>query len=213
MKAKMKFIDILREAIQHKKGEVFFAEDFLHVGELSKIRRALSILVQYKEINRIGRGIYHLPIIDELIGPIAPSFDDIVQKIAVRDQIIIRPTGAYALNRLGFSTQVPMRIVYFTSGPSRKIKLGKAIVLLKHRNPKYMRAKNDTVYLLIQALIEIGDYIKNSKGHQEQLIKILRLIPSEIVKQDAGFAPTWVTRYLHSTLDMIEEKEVLNPSV
>ena len=50
------------------------------------------------------------------------------------------------------------------------------------------------------------NYIKNSKEYQQQLIKILKLIPSQIVKQDAVYAPTWVTHYLHSTLDMIEKE-------
>lgn len=213
MQAEKGFINLLREAIQHNKGEVFFADDFLHLGELSKIQRGLSLLVKRQEIRRISKGIYYLPIIDELIGLLVPSIDDIVQKIAQRDQIMIRPTGADALNRLGFSTQVPMRFVYLTSGPSRQIKIGKGFITLKHRNPKYMGAKDPMVYLIIQALIEIGDYIKKNKKLKEHLVKILNLVPSYIVRQDAVFAPVWITRLLLSTIKRIELKnEALSKS-
>ena len=73
----------------------------------------------------MARGIYCYPKIDtELgLGVIYPSFDDIAQAIAKRDKAKIVPAGAYAVNKLGLSTQVPMNAVFLTSGESRKIEI------------------------------------------------------------------------------------------
>ncbi len=53
-----------------------------------------------------------------------PSIEQIAETITRRDKARIVPTGIYALNRLGISTQVPMNIVYLTDGVTRKVSLG-----------------------------------------------------------------------------------------
>ena len=42
------------------------------------------------------------------------------------------PNGAAAANALGLTTQVPMRAVYLTSGPSRRLKLGAQMIEIRH---------------------------------------------------------------------------------
>ena len=46
-----------------------------------------------------------------------PSTDEIANAIAGRDATRLQPSGAYAANLLGLSTQVPTKVVYFTDGP------------------------------------------------------------------------------------------------
>ncbi len=45
------------------------------------------------------------------IGSLTPSAEAVAEAITKRDRIQTVPTGSYALNTLGLSTQVPMNIV------------------------------------------------------------------------------------------------------
>jgi hypothetical protein len=65
------------------------------------------------------------------IGLLFPSPDKIAQAIAKRDNARILPTGNYAMNLLGLSTQVPMNVVYLTDGSPRKVNIGRRKLLLK----------------------------------------------------------------------------------
>ena len=56
------------------------------------------------------------------LGIIYPSVEYIAQAIAKRDKAKIVPMGAYALNRLGLSTQMPMNVVLLTNGAPRRIR-------------------------------------------------------------------------------------------
>ena len=61
------------------------------------------------------------------------SIEDIAQAIAKRDKANIVPMGAYALNRLGLSRQMPMNVVFLTNGAPRRIKIGNGRgILFKH---------------------------------------------------------------------------------
>ena len=50
------------------------------------------------------------------LGILYPTFEEIAAAIARRDKAKIVPTGIYALNQLGLSTQLPMNVVYLTEG-------------------------------------------------------------------------------------------------
>lgn len=67
------------------------------------------------------------------LGVVYPSFEDVAQYIAKRDRARIVPTGSYALNVLGLSTQVPANVAYLTDGAPRKVKLlsGRGITFVK----------------------------------------------------------------------------------
>ena len=52
---------------------------------------------------------------------------------------IVVPHGASAANVLGLTRQVPIREVYLTSDRTRKLKLGRSEVLMKHA-PRWMLA-------------------------------------------------------------------------
>jgi hypothetical protein len=80
---------------------------------------------------RAGRGIYVLPV-ESRFGSRAPSTAKMVEGLASQRGETIVSHGASAANALGLTTQVPMRFVYLTSGPSRRLKLGAQTVELRH---------------------------------------------------------------------------------
>ena len=82
--------------------------DFLLYGTSKAVQKALERLEDKQVIVRVAQGIYVRPKISKLIGHLTPSAEEVAEAIAKRDRIRTVPTGSYALNALGLSTQVPM---------------------------------------------------------------------------------------------------------
>ena len=116
---------ILNSIKKSGRGFVFTPVRFAHYGSAGAVQKAIERLAEAGSIIRVARGIYCYPKIDtELgLGVIYPGFEDIAQAITKRDKAQIVPAGAYAMNKLGLSTQVPMNVVFLTSGESRKIEI------------------------------------------------------------------------------------------
>ncbi|MFT4094175.1 MAG: DUF6088 family protein [Niabella sp.] len=113
--------------------------------------------------------------------------------------ILLIPTGVYALNRLGFSTQVPMKIVYLTDGATRSIKIGKRTITLKKTSPRNLMTTREISTLAIQALKEIGHENINDEI-LKQLKVILKKESEKNILHDAKLAPAWISKILKQTL-------------
>lgn len=186
---------IEQEIDRYKPGKILFPADFLELGSPEAIHMTLSRLADQKVLTRLGKGIYLKPKEDPLLGPVLPSIEDIAHAIATKEQVIIRPTGSYALNKLGLSTQVPMKVVFLTNGSRRRIRVGKAIITFKPTTPKNLAAKNEIVFLSIQSLIELGE--KNTTEKVKLAItNILGHVPPSIIREDARSAPQFACKVL-----------------
>ncbi|PKQ63228.1 hypothetical protein BZG02_10805 [Labilibaculum filiforme] len=183
-----------------KRGAVLFPDDFEICGSSEAVRLALHRLEKEGFIRRLAHGIYYRPIIDDLIGELRPSVEEVAQSIAKRDKIRLMPTGAYALNALGLSTQVPMKLVFLTDGAPRIIQVGKVTIKLKKTTPKVLSAKGKISSLVIQALKEIG----KDKIYDEEEVKILGLLKKEDPKHlihDISLAPVWIQKIMKKALN------------
>jgi len=85
---------------------IFYPADFTEYGSTEAINVALHRLSKHKLIKRLAFGIYAKPSISKLIGEVYPSTEEIAKAIARRDNAKLLPTGAYAQNILGLSTQI-----------------------------------------------------------------------------------------------------------
>lgn len=122
---------ILKYAIELPEGTPVVAKELLHLGTRAAVDQALSRLVQRGALLRAGRGIYVLPVATRF-GQRAPSAAKMVEGLAQKRHETIVSHGAAAANALGLTTQVPVREVYLTSGPSRRLKLGGQTVEFRH---------------------------------------------------------------------------------
>lgn len=112
-------------------GAAVGAKELLHLGSRAAVDQALSRMVRRKQLLRTARGLYVRPI-ETRFGMRAPSVEKVVESIAgLRGETVVRH-GAAAANALGLTTQVPTRVAYLTSGPTRSLKLGGQEVELKH---------------------------------------------------------------------------------
>lgn len=188
----------IKNDLKNKGGKILFPEDYLHLGSPEAVHMALSRLTKEKELVRLAKGIYLRQEIDPEIGPLLPSIEEIAEAIAEKEHVIIRPTGSYAMNKLGISTQIPMKVVFLTNGQSRSIKIGRGRLTFKRVRPKLLGAKNNLVYLAIQALDELG---KQDDATQEitfeKIRNALEHVPKKEIIEDAKFASQRVTRLLY----------------
>jgi hypothetical protein len=122
---------ILTNALALPEGVPLTAKSFLQLGSRAAIDQTLSRLSRAGKLMRTGRGLYVLPV-ESRFGKRAPAPEKVVGESAKLRGETIAPHGAAAANRLGLTTQVPMRTMYLTSGPSRKLKLGAQSIELKH---------------------------------------------------------------------------------
>lgn len=186
--------NILLKMQKSGRGNVFFPSDFAGLGEAKSVAKALERMVKAGQLLRLARGIYYYPKIDKELGlgVLYPSLEAIAQSIAERDKAKIAPTGVYALNKLGLSTQVPMNIVYLTDGSPRKIKVGNGRgILFKHTVPKNLAFQNELAMLITFALKEL----KQENVTQEHLDKIKSLVRNEskeTIMADASLMPSWI---------------------
>ena len=188
------------------RGTLFFSDNFSSFGNAETIRRTLNRLVEEGEIDRVSRGIFVRPQIDEFIGKITPKIEDIADAIARRAKAKIVPTGDYALNRLGLSTQVPMKIVYLTDGSARNIKVGNYTISFIRTSPKNVAAIGKISRLAIQALKSIGkDKIRQAEIEQIQnaLLKEKRAY----LEHDLCIAPAWIKEIIRYSLEKLKSNE------
>jgi len=180
-------------------GSLILPDDYLAYGSSEAVRKALDRLEDKKVIIRVAHGIYVRPKESRLIGPLIPSAEEVAEAIAKRDRIRTVPTGSYALNALGLSTQVPMNLVLLTDGSPREIKIGKRTIKFKKTTPKNLLAKGKISRLIIQALKEIG----NGNATEEEERKILELLKKENakdLKHDIALAPVWIQKIMKKAL-------------
>ena len=174
-----------------KKGTIVFVSDFAEFGTAENVKKVLLRLEKKRLLVRVAHGIYLYPKIDKELGILYPSTESIAEAIAKRDKIRIIPTGIYALQQLGISTQIPMNVVYLTDGAPRKIKVGKRTITFKKTVPKNLAIKNRTLSNVVQALKELGK--KNVTEEVRQKIKwALENIPKETLKEEIFNAPVWM---------------------
>ena len=182
---------ILRRIKTRKRGWVFTPDSFSDLGT----RRAIDLaLMRHRDsglVRQLARGLYDYPKVDPQLGPLQPSTDDIALALAGRDATRLQPSGAYAANLLGLSTQVPMNMVYLTDGRTRTVRVGNRQIHLKRTTPRHMATAGKVSGLVIQALRHLG-----KKNVDSEIVKRLnhRLDDGgrKQLMKDIRYAPAWI---------------------
>jgi Family of unknown function (DUF6088) len=177
------------------KGSILFVDDFLDFGNSESIKKALFRLKEKGLLIRVAHGIYLYPKRDKDLGVLYPSAEEIAIAIAKRDRARIIPTGVQALNKLGLSTQIPLKFVFLTDGAARSLKIGNRTITFKKTSPKNLMVKGEISGLVIQALKSIGrDKIEDDV--LTRLFTILKKEKKENILHDARLVPAWINKIL-----------------
>ena len=187
---------ILSRVKRWGRSSVILPTNFLDLGSRQAVGIALHRLEKAKTIRRLSRGVYDYPIEDPLLGKLSPTIESITKALTQRDQIRLQPSGAYSLNLIGLSEQVPAKIVFLTEGQSRTLKIGPMTIQLRHTTPRNMATAGRLSGLIIQAFRSL------SKEHvtQARIEKLKSNVPvkqrKELLK-DLALAPAWMHPIFH----------------
>ena len=184
-------------ASQKPEGSPLSAKELLHLGSRAAVDQALSRLARGGELLRVGRGLYVRPI-ESRFGSYAPPAEEVIKQLArIRGETVVSH-GAAAANALGLTTQVPMKVVYLTSGPSRHLKLGAQLVELKHA-PRWQLAKaGQPAGEAVRALAWLGP-----SRAQEALMALKSTLPPPVLLEIAESRPAlpeWLAKTVSTAL-------------
>ncbi len=193
---------ILKKINSKKRGWVFCMKDFHDFGTRNAIDKALSRMADdntnddSNKIIRVIRGIYYYPVIQDGVGIIPPSLDDIANAIARNAGISIYPSGAMSANMLGLSNQVPAQNIYWTHGKSMTKQVGKNLIQFKHIKTNPSQNTPPIVMVVLNAINYLGKNkiddsvaIRCSKVLQDSDKKYLQKMSSKVSGWVADFIP------------------------
>ncbi|MCY4191667.1 MAG: DUF6088 family protein [Rhodospirillaceae bacterium] len=127
----------------------------LHLGKRAAVDQALSRLARSGHLMRICQGVYMRPI-KTRFGQCAPNVTAAIKALSALWGETIVPSGGSAANRLRLTMQNPIRTIYLTSGPSRKLHFGTSIVELRHAPRWQLAAPHRKAGDVIRALAWLG---------------------------------------------------------
>ena len=131
-------------------GALVCANALLHFGSRPAIYQALSRLTRQDKLMRIHQGVY-VKTIETRFGNCPPDLNRVIAALSELWGETIVPSGGGAANSLGLTDQVPMRLSYLTSGPSRRLQFYTE-VNLRHAPRWQLVAPNRPAGALIRAL-------------------------------------------------------------
>ena len=185
-----------------KDKSLIFASDFAEYNQ-DYIGDLLAAYMKEGKLVRLANGVYLKTTVTRF-GPVYPSPTEIAEAIARRDHAQVLMSGLAAENYFGLSTQVPMKVVFLTSGSARKLMVGNTEIEFKRGVPRNFAFKDRTMATLCLALKSIGN------GHvTEEQRAVLKRFLSEymkehVISEDIKLMPQWIQRLLN---DIIKEVE------
>lgn len=180
---------ILEFSGQRPEGSPLSAKELLHLGSRAAVDQALSRLAREGKLLRSGRGLYVRPV-EGRFGTRAPEATKVISEVARVRGETIAPSGAASANALGLTTQVPVRLVYLTSGRSRKITVGAQTIELQHAPPWQLINAGQPAGEVVRALAWLGP----SQAH-EGLARLKHRLPKAVLDEVAhsrSALPGWL---------------------
>jgi hypothetical protein len=176
-------------------GQIILPSDFKDLGTSTAIRKTLSRLVDQKVLVRMGQGVYVIPIHDKLFGEVLPSMEEIAASLAEKEHVKIMPTGQYALNKIGLSNQVPMKMVFLTNGTKKNITIGKSSIVFQPTTTKKLAMVGSISSLLFLGLEEL-DLNRLKESELEKIIALLKKEDQNNLKHDLKLAPARISDFV-----------------
>ena len=146
---------VMSHAAESLEGTLLCPSALLHLGSRTAVDQALSRLARKGELMRVCQGVYVQPI-ETRFGSRLPAVEKVIASLSELWGETIVPCGGAAANALGLTTQVPVRSVYLTSGPNRKLRLGELTVELRHAPRWQLTAPHRPAGEVVRALSWLG---------------------------------------------------------
>ncbi|MBL7645569.1 MAG: hypothetical protein JNK74_05195 [Candidatus Hydrogenedentes bacterium] len=145
---------------QHMKalpeGQPVSTRSLLGYGSRAAVDQALSRLVKQEYLIRPVRGVYVRPEHSKYVGVVPPDPMEVARVLAEPYGGLVQVQGAEAARMMGFSTQMPMRPIYYVNGPSRTFYLGNLRVEMRHTNARKLILAGRPAGIAFTALWYLG---------------------------------------------------------
>jgi hypothetical protein len=192
---------ILSVAQTLPEGGLLSPKEFLHLGSRAAVDQTLTRLLREGALLRVGRGLYALPIASRF-GARPPATQAVVQAMESANGEVIVDSGATEANALGLTTQVPIREVFLTSGPSRTLQLGSRSVEFQHAKRWLLALGKRPAGRAIRALSWLGP------EHGTSALKVLhaQLAAEEwsAMRSARSMLPSWMARAVSEASEVSE---------
>jgi hypothetical protein len=170
-------------------GTPVTAATFLHLTDRESASRTLCALAKCGEVFRVSRGVY-VSTQKSRFGRQWPGIHLFIEQLARQTGEAIAPFGATCANGLGLTTQVPMHVVYWTTGRTRSYKMGKLVIQLEHVPNWQLVLWNQPEGELVRALSWAGP---------AEVSKVLRQLTQRVpvdairvLRENASLLPVWI---------------------
>ena len=172
-------------------GASVTARELLHLGTRAAVDQVLCRLAKEGTLMRVGRGIYVQPVASRF-GARPPAPQKVVEALAQKRGETVAVHGAAAANTLGLTTQVPVRGVYLTSGPSRRLKFGAQTVEMRHAPHWQLVLPNRRAGEVVRTLAWMGE-----SRCKEAIQELRKTVPQAVWSELAHVRsqlPNWLAR-------------------
>jgi len=176
-------------------GEPFTPALFAGLGSRAAIDQTLMRLTKGGSIERIGHGLYLVPKTGRFGIKAMPAPEQVARTVAEAEGATIEIHGAEAARRLGLSTQMPAQVVFWTTGSSHQIRLGKLIVRLQHVAPRKLALAGRPAGQALSALWYLGRSQVTPQTFK-QLAKKLPAAEFEVLSRAKASMPAWMVEAL-----------------
>lgn len=193
MKTSVKTAELIRQRIEEMPiGEPFTPTVLLEYGTRASVDQTLSRLVKAGTIERVTRGVFVRPEISRFVGKVMPDPLKVAETVAKTKGAIVQVHGAEAARRLELTTQVPTQSIFVTSGPSKRIRVGKMEIRLQHVCQRKLALAGRPAGLALSALWYLGK-TEVTPALVEKIRRKLGASEFEILKSATSSMPAWMS--------------------
>ena len=179
--------NVARKVKRLPKGRAFPLAAFLDCGSESAVRTALSRLVKNGDLANLARGVYARPKPNRFFGTSLPGPEEVAFTIARATGEHLAPHGAEIARRLGISTQAPTQAAFYTSGRTRRLKIGGTHVHFEHAPEPLVRHADNPAGRALLAL----HYLGRKRATTDLLRDLTKRVPAADLLHEKG-TPVWL---------------------
>ena len=183
--------EILEHSRSVPEGALLTAKGLLHLGQRAAVDQALSRLARRGKLLRAGRGLY-VRSVESRFGARAPTTEKVLAGLASLYGESVASHGAAAANALGLTSQVPVRSIHLTTGPSRMLRLGGQTAELRHAPSWQLVLAGRPAGDALRALAWLGPV--NAPGALVALRRTLPPLELQALAEAAPLLPTWLAQ-------------------
>ena len=172
-------------------GQPVTSKEFMECGSRAAVDQSLSRLTKAGILSRVARGVYVRPSRNVYVGEVPPEPIKVAEAIAAQTGNVVQVHGAEAARRMGLSSQVPARPIFYTSGPCRRFHLGRMEVLLQHVSQRKLALAGRPAGVAFTALWYLGKAVVKTETI-EQIRSRLPPEEFEALRSEVRSMPGWM---------------------